>query len=131
MNSQNDTIFVFGSNLAGIHGAGAAYTAHKHYGAERYVGSGPTGQCYALPTKDRQIMSLPLPEVKKHVETFLEYAKAHPDVRFKVTCIGCGLAGFHYEGIAPMFIDAPSNCYFDTEWENYLGSSHNYWGTFP
>lgn len=122
-------IFVFGSNLAGIHGAGAAQYAHKHLGAKWGVGEGPTGQCYALPTKDRQIKDISLVRIKTHVDRFLEFAKDVPN-DFKVTCVGCGLAKWTHKDIAPMFIGAPDNCYFDTLWEPWLGDKVSYWGTF-
>jgi len=121
-------IFVFGSNLRGVHGAGAAQYAHKVLGASWGVGEGPTGQCYALPTKDIQIKTLPFKRVVKAIEDFIEYAKQHPKKKFKVTRVGCGLAGFKDEQIAPLFMYPPHNCYFDTAWTEYLGDV-NYWGT--
>ena len=122
-------IFVFGSNLAGIHGGGAAAYAHKRLGAEWGVGEGFTGQCYAIPTKDRNIRSRSLEGVKASVEMFIEHAKGHPDATFQVTRIGCGLAGFTDEDIAPMFEDVPGNCEFDEAWKPWLPSK-KFWGRF-
>lgn len=122
-------IFVFGSNLAGIHGAGAARYAAQHLGAEMGVGRGRTGQCYALPTKGSRIQCMPLEFIKQSVDGFLNHAAAHPGDEFKVTRVGCGLGGYKDKDIAPLFINAPSNCYFDNAWSLYLGNNHNYWGT--
>lgn len=99
-------VFVFGSNLAGVHGGGAAAQAYKHFGAKWGVGRGKTGNCYAIPTKDENIETLPLHHVEVYVAEFIDYAKEHPDLTFLVTEIGCGLAGFKVEQIAPLFADA-------------------------
>lgn len=114
------TIFVFGSNLAGRHGGGAALAAARFFGAEYGVGIGMTGQSYAIPTKDKNIETMPLSEIAPYVGRFIEYAKAWPDVTFFVTRIGCGLAGYTDEDIAPMFADAPFNCDMPEEWASYL-----------
>lgn len=86
-------IFVFGSNRAGRHGAGAALFAAKHYGAKRGVGEGLTGDSYALPTKGEKLEFLPFSEVDAAICRFLEVAKSMPDTRFLLTPVGCGLAG--------------------------------------
>jgi hypothetical protein len=111
-----EVIFVFGSNLSGRHGKGAALTAAREYGAERGVGRGRTGNAYAIPTKDHDIRTLPLKAIKKYVDEFLLYARRHPELTFKVTAIGTGLAGYKHEEIAPMFRGTPSNCYLPPEW---------------
>lgn len=113
-------IFVFGSNLAGRHGAGAALYAKKFYGAKRGVGSGPTGSAYAIPTKDERIKPLPLCKIGEFVNAFLRYAEENKNKRFLVTRIGCGLAGYKDHQIAPMFIGAPFNCELPNEWAPYL-----------
>ena len=123
-------VFVFGSNRSGIHGAGAARFAHIRKGAEWGVGEGPTGGCYALPTKGYRITEISLDDVADYVQKFLAYAKAHPEIDFQVTQVGCGLGGFTKEEIAPLFEYAPQNCYFDTMWKSHLPSSSQYWGTF-
>ena len=122
-------IFVFGSNRAGVHGAGAARHAHKNLGAKWGDGEGITGQCYALPTKDHRIQSLSIRSISLHVDTFVRYAEKHTEIQFQVTRIGCGLAGFKDKDIAPLFLGAPKNCHFDTAWQSILGDSFNYWGT--
>jgi hypothetical protein len=109
-------IFVFGSNLAGRHGKGAALFARTNYAAEYGVGVGRTGMAYAIPTKDERIVTLPLERIAPYVRTFLDYAQAHPELEFMVTRIGCGLAGYSDDQIAPMFADAPSNCQLPVGW---------------
>lgn len=102
-------VFVFGSNLAGRHGKGAALYARRHHGAIYGRGIGPQGNAYAIPTKDHQLRTLPLPVIQAHVADFLAHARRRPAVRFQLTAIGCGLAGYRPDQIAPMFNDAPAN----------------------
>jgi len=109
-------VFVFGSNRAGIHGAGAALTAKKKYGARQHVGEGLEGNSYAIPTKDERIKTLPLEEVRKGVERFLAFARQRMDLTFFVTRIGCGLAGYTDAEIGPMFIGSPTNCELPEGW---------------
>ena len=124
------SVFVFGSNKAGIHGAGAAAYAHKHLDAKMGVGEGRTGLCYALPTKGHKIEFIPLEEVKEAVDRFIAYAKEHTETTFQVTRVGCGLGGFTDEEIAPLFEHAPDNCEFDAVWGFWLGEERTFWGTF-
>lgn len=123
-------IFVFGSNEAGIHGAGAARYAEVYKGAIRGIGYGHYGESFAIPTKDKRIQTLPLAAIETYVDYFIQYAKLHSEMLFQVTCIGCGLAGYEHGDIAPMFLKAPSNCEFDELWMPWLGPSRDYWGTF-
>lgn len=109
-------VFVFGSNLAGRHGRGAALHARQHHGAVYGVGVGRTGNAYAIPTKDEHIRQLPLHRIALYVEDFLEYARGNPDLTFEVTRIGCGLAGYVDAQIAPMFSGAPANCCLPDGW---------------
>ena len=113
-------IFVFGSNLAGVHGAGAAAEAVRSHGARMRVGVGRTGNAYALPTKDERIQTLPLHRISSFVRAFCEHASDHPEDTFFVTRIGCGLAGYADREIAPMFSRAPGNCILPIEWKPYL-----------
>lgn len=110
--------FVFGSNEAGIHGAGAALDAVNEYGAIYGVGQGFAGQTYAIPTKDRRIITLPLELIQRYVQDFVEETQFSPK-HFFVTAIGTGLAGYRHEQIAPMFRGA-QNCWFPDVWEPYL-----------
>jgi len=96
-------VFVFGSNIAGIHGAGAAKQARFSFNAQLGIGEGPTGQCYAIPTKDRNIRTRSLDEISASVARFIDHARNHQEKEFIVTPIGCGLAGYKPHQIAPMF----------------------------
>ena len=117
---HQDIIFVFGSNLAGRHGAGAAAFARYWYGAKYGVGIGRTGQAYAIPTKDAEFNVLALEYIHHQVKEFLEYARYWKDEVFFVTRIGCGLAGYTNEQIAPFFKGAPENCMFEQSWKEFL-----------
>ena len=107
--APTDAVFVFGSNLAGRHGKGAALFARQHRGAIYGQGVGLQGKAYAIPTKDRQLRVLPLATIRRYVDEFLRFADQHRDIRFELTPIGCGLAGYAHVQIAPMFADAPAN----------------------
>lgn len=116
----HNEIFVFGSNLSGIHGSGAAKLARDKFGAIWGQGVGFTGDCYAIPTKDHNIKTLPLEEIRKYVNLFKAQADLSTNKVFIVTQIGCGLAGYTPAQIAPMFKDSPLNCIFDEAWKEYL-----------
>lgn len=93
-----DEIFVFGSNLKGMHGAGAAHMAFRSFGAVMGCGVGLQGQSYAIPTMQGGVDT-----IKPYVDGFIAFAKAHPELFFYVTRIGCGIAGFRDSEIAPLF----------------------------
>lgn len=99
----DDEVFVFGSNAAGQHGAGAARAAFENFGAEWGVGVGPTGRSYAIDTMSGFDTML------EQIVDFLEYAQAHPETTFLVTPIGMGIAGHKVENVAPFFQAAPEN----------------------
>lgn len=90
-------IFVFGSNKQGMHGGGAAWMAHKKFGAEWGVGEGLTGRTYALPTMEGAA------SMKKAMEQFTDCARRHPELTFLVTAVGCGIAGYTPREVAPLF----------------------------
>ncbi len=96
-------IFVFGSNLLGIHKKGAAHTALQKHGAILGQGIGLQGNSYAIPTKENPRRSLDLCSINKFVADFIQYASYTPEHNYSVTPIGCGLAGWRPEHIAPMF----------------------------
>ena len=98
---KDDEVFVFGSNLAGAHGGGAARIAYEKFGAEWGVGVGLTGQSYAIPTMQGGVET-----IKPYVEQFIGFAREHKELFFYVTRIGCGIAGFLDDDIAPLFADA-------------------------
>jgi hypothetical protein len=115
-------IFVFGSNLAGRHGAGAALAARQQYGAILGHGVGMQGDSYAIPTKDGHLHPLSLDAIAKYVHDFVEFATQNPGLAFTVTRIGCGLAGYTDKQIAPLFSNAPNNCDLPKGWRE-LGST--------
>jgi hypothetical protein len=117
-----ETVFVFGSNLAGRHGKGAALHACKHHGAIYGQGAGLQGSSYAIPTKDAHLRTLPLDEIQRHIVDFKTFAAARPDLTFQVTPVGCGLAGYSPADIGPMFDDAPKNCILPDSFTPYLKS---------
>lgn len=96
-----DDIFVFGSNLQGIHAGGAARTARLKFGAIEGQGVGPQGQSYAIPTMQGGVET-----IKPYVDDFIDLAREWDQNTFYVTRIGCGIAGFTDEEIAPLFADA-------------------------
>jgi len=123
MTIGKDAIFVFGSNLAGRHGKGAAKDALNKYGAIYGIGEGPVGQSYALPTKDARLQSRTLPDIQVSVNKFTLYANQCSDLHFYVTRVGCGLAGFTDNQIAPMFKGAPPNCQLPEGWRDINNES--------
>lgn len=117
---ENGEVFVFGSNLQGIHGAGAAKVARDKFKALP-VGHGFVAwKAYALPTKATPRERLPLQQIQKHVGEFIATCKQNPHMEFFVTRVGCGLAGYKDFEIAPLFERAPDNCSFPEPWKNYL-----------
>ncbi|MFP3645169.1 hypothetical protein [Paraburkholderia sp. SIMBA_054] len=127
------SIFVFGSNEAGRHGAGAALEAYKKHGARWGMGYGHYGDSFAIPTKDQNIETLPKETIRAYVKGFLAYAKGHPELTFKVTRIGCGLAGLKDEDMSFMFMWASSNLLFDEAWKQHMEDGIHkpkFWGTF-
>jgi predicted transcriptional regulator len=95
---QPNEIFVFGSNLKGMHGGGAAYIAYRKFGAVMGQGVGLQGQSYGIPTMQGGVET-----IRPYVDEFIEFAKSRQDLTFLVTRIGCGIAGFTDEEIAPLF----------------------------
>ena len=109
---EEHEIFVFGSNLAGRHGGGAARAANMKFGAEWGVGVGLTGQSYAIPTMQGGVET-----IKPYVDEFIRFAQENPGLKFLVTRIGCGIAGFKDEEIAPLFdkaMQVPNICLPET-----------------
>ena len=117
-------IFVFGSNLAGRHGKGAALHAKLNYGAEYGVGVGRTGNAYAIPTKDEYLRVLPLEQIKPHIENFLSYVSQNPNLIFLLTPVGTGLAGYSVTQMSELFFPEgnpmPPNLYISSDWGNKL-----------
>lgn len=144
MNS-NKMVFVFGSNTAGIHGAGAARAAYENHGAHWGKGYGHFGDSFAIPTKGHIEVSyqkyrvgdtLDMNVIEGFVAGFIAYAQTHPQTKFQITRLGCGLAGLKDEWVYPLFLLAPINCLFDSKWQHLLEQHpraigpYEYWGTF-
>lgn len=106
---KKNEVFVFGSNEAGYHGAGAARTAVDLFGARMGQGFGMAGDTFAIPTKDWRIKTLPFAHVCFYVSRFVNFAKKNKEKTFLVTKIGCGLAGFKIEEIAHIFWEASAD----------------------
>lgn len=102
-------IFVFGSNLNGYHDGGAAKLAYEKFRAEYYFSVGPTGQCYAIPTLDENMRQIPLQDIKKYLDSFVEYAKEMPNNIFLLTPIGTGIAGYKIEDLESILPELPDN----------------------
>jgi len=113
-------IFVFSSNRAGRHGRGTAHDAVLHHGAIHGQGEGLQNRSYAIPTKDELLRVLPLTEIQQHVSRFLCFAADNPHMQFKVTKVGCGLAGYTLAEMAPMFKGAPVNCNLPADFTSIL-----------
>lgn len=112
---KDNEIFVFGSNLDGNHGGGAALTAYERFGAIWGQGNGLQGRSYGIPT-----MHGGVDEIKPYVDEFIDFAIAHPELRFLVTRVGCGIAGFRDTEIAPLFSrarDVINICLPDSFWK--------------
>lgn len=100
-------MFVFGSNLSGIHGGGAARIAYEKFGAIWGEGVGLQSKSYAIPTKSEGIKrTLTLEEIKPYVDSFISCAKDNPHITYLLTEVGCGLAGLQVEDVAPLFQEA-------------------------
>ena len=118
-------IFVFGSNREGRHGAGAALTALRAYGARYGQAEGLQGDSYAIITKELRPNHprVLLKEIEVAVRLFIQFATKHTELRFIVSPIGCGLAGFRAEAIAPLFSGSPSNVFLPEEFQVELYSA--------
>lgn len=114
-------IFVFGSNLMGMHGGGAARIAMEQFGAVWGEGVGMQGQSYAIPTMQGGVDT-----IKPYVDEFIAFAKVHPEYTFYVTRIGCGIAGFTDDQIAPLFEHAMDvkNILLPEEFAQIINDAH-------
>lgn len=113
-------VFVFGSNMAGQHYGGSAAAALAEHGAIWGLAVGPAGNSYAIPTLSGAFEKLPLEIIDTYVRQFIGHAEENPELRFNVVAIGCGIAGFTPDEIAPMFKGAPSNCDLPLEFKAVL-----------
>jgi hypothetical protein len=114
------SIFVFGSNLLGRHGAGSALAALEEHGAILGQGEGLQGNSYAIPTKNKYMRVMSLDKIETYVVEFRQFAIDHPEMEFNVVAIGCGFAGYTPEDMAPMFTDMPENVKLPPEFVKVL-----------
>lgn len=112
-----ESVFVFGSNLAGRHGAGAAFTAYEKYAYPWGYAIGLYGRAYGIPTKDMKLKPISLKVIAEYVQVFLSDARKHSRYQFIVTRVGCGFAGFTDDQIAPLFARAPKNVQLPPQWD--------------
>jgi hypothetical protein len=131
--TMTKTIFVFGSNTQGRHGAGAAWTAFRDHGAIYGQAEGLQGDSYAIITKELRgnHPKITLKDVKAGVKKFLDFAREHEELTFRLTPIGCGLAGFRAEQIAPLFENAPKNVVMPSEFLTVLTKGNERSCNFP
>lgn len=113
---KSDEIFVFGSNMAGSHAGGAAKQAAEKFGAEEGIGEGLTGGCYAFPTLSSRMQKRFIEDICKSRDKLFSTARALPEKTFLLTKVGCGIAGFSEEEMAPIFVDAPKNIVLPEGW---------------
>lgn len=117
---NEDSVFVFSSNLAGIHNKGSAKTAMLKFGAKFGRGIGVSGTSYGIPTKDYDIVTLPLDVIETYITRFIKFTKELKTVEFFVTPIGTDLSAYSDAQIAPLFKTAGTNCIFPEQWRIYL-----------
>lgn len=122
---HEELIFVFGSNLAGRHGKGAALTASRFFQAEKGVGVGATGDAYAIPTKDHRLSILPLDEIERHIRVFFDHASLHNDKIFMMTRVGCGLSNYEDTDIVRIIkkCKVPDNVMLPGKWIEFINRS--------
>jgi hypothetical protein len=113
-------VFVFGSNLSGIHGAGAAKYANQVLKYPWGIFEGLTNGAYGIPTKDADIGFMELEKIRPFVERFCDHTHRNPQNRYFVTRVGCVLAGHEDRHMAALFREAAANCSFAEEWRPYL-----------
>lgn len=118
-----ELIFVFGSNEAGRHGAGAALYARLAMGAKYGIGFGVTGRCFAIPTKDKRLRVLDISAICRYVTEFKTYVTNNPNLSFYITPIGTGYAGYSHSEIAPLF-KGIKNSWLPMAWKPYIDSNN-------
>lgn len=116
----SEFIFVFGSNLAGLHSVDIPLFAKQFFGAEFGIGWGLTGRTFAIPVKDRFIRFLPLNQIKLYVDMFKTLTHSQPNMKFWVSHLGIERRGYRHSQIAPLFKNCNTNCVFPEHWKPYL-----------
>ncbi|MHA3104569.1 hypothetical protein [Acinetobacter sp. ANC 3791] len=115
-----DTVFVFGSNLAGEHNDGAARIAQLFFGAMTGIGRGWSGQSFAIPTLNEHLQQMPISQIAHYIEDFKIYAQNHLTTQYFITALGCGIAGYQVSEIAPLFQGISSNVIFPESFRPYV-----------
>ncbi|CAG69334.1 conserved hypothetical protein [Acinetobacter baylyi ADP1] len=115
-----DTVFVFGSNMAGQHTHGAARVAYQHFGAVTGVGRGWAGQSFAIPTLNEHEQQMPLSQIEHYIDDFKIYAANHVKMKYFLTALGCGIAGYKVSEIAPLFKGIQNNVIFPESFKPYI-----------
>lgn len=116
---RENEVFVFSSNIAGMHDTGTAKQALK-YGARHGQGVGAAGRSFAIPTKDHDLVTMKIEHIKLYIDRFIKITHEYPRVNFFITRIGDGLAGYKDRDIAPLFKGCNNNCSFADQWKPYL-----------
>lgn len=114
---KENQVFVFGSNMNGAHGGGAARTAHEKFGAVWGIWNGITGQSYAIPTLGKKLEKLPLSLIQSYLNELTEYAIENPNKEFLLTPIGTGIAGFSFAEINSILPELPPNVIKVGDWQ--------------
>lgn len=117
---DGNTIFVFGSNLAGTHAGGAAKIALNYFGAVKGSGRGWSGQSYAIPTMNEHLQQMPLSQIQHYIDDFKIYTRNHLNTTYFITSIGCGVAGYKVAEIAPMFKGISKNVIFPISFRPFV-----------
>lgn len=117
-------VFVFGSNLAGLHRGGAARTAKEYFGALQGVGRGWSGQSFAIPTLNEHFQPMPLSQIAHYIEDFKIYTKNHPSITYFVTSVGCGGAGYQPKDIAPLFKGISNNVILPIRFKSFVEDNY-------
>ncbi len=115
-----DTMFVFGSNLAGQHNDGAARIAQLFFGAMTGVGRGWSGQSFAIPTLNEHLQQMPISQIAHYIEDFKIYTQNHLNTKYFITALGCGIAGYQISDIAPLFQGISCNVIFPESFRPYV-----------
>lgn len=113
---EPNEVFVFGSNTSGQHGGGAARQAHLHFGARMGCGEGLTGQCYAFPTLNASLQQLPRRRLEEARDHLYWNCAQHPEKRFLLTKVGCGIAGYAEDRMRALFAEPPANLILPEDW---------------
>lgn len=113
-------VFVFGSNLAGLHRGGAAKIAKDRFGALQGIGRGWSGQSFAIPTLNEHFQPMPLSQIAHYIDDFKIYTNNHPQQTYFVTSVGCGGAGYQPKDIAPLFKGISNNVILPIRFKNFV-----------